>query len=167
MLAAKIRKKRNQVSAQKDIVEKVVNKDYDGAVIKLKQYVGQRSYFPGFKNESEKYVDHATDILTAMQTNHKFVSENTLAKHKEKEMKEKYVHHINELQKTLHKVETVYNNARFTDSRTTRYFLYVACWCLFAIFIAAFIIDIYRSLGSSTVSVVMSYVDPLINKIIH
>jgi hypothetical protein len=59
-------------SIRSTVLSAVVGENYDGARDELQNYVDMKSSFPGFQARAERYVQHCSELIHAIQTKRNF-----------------------------------------------------------------------------------------------
>jgi ribosome-binding protein aMBF1 (putative translation factor) len=146
-------------SLRSSVLGAVVSEDYDQAKEELKAYVDYKTNYPQFQERANRYVDHCSDLIQAIQTKRNFPGLASLSLAKQQAIHEKVLEHFEELKQNLKQIEKVEREHKVDDLRTTVWVLRAACHVTFAIFAAAFVIDMQSGLFSSFFQVTNVAVD--------
>ncbi len=152
-------------SLRHHVLSWVMHQNYEKAIEKLKEYIDTASEYPQFQEKTTRFVSHCIDLVYAIKAKRNFPGLNSLTHSKQKELSDKYKLHIKELQGTLMRIEQIYENLRIRDVRSTVYVIKAAWICCFAIVAFAFLLELYNGLASTSNTVVLEFVDRLLNLI--
>lgn len=133
-------------SLRYNILASVVEENYDRAIAELNQFLNQDSAFPRFREKTERFIQHAIDLVNAIRAKRKFPGMNSLTAAKQQELNEKFHEHFKELQHVLMKVEKIQNDLKIEDVRSTVYVLKAVVNAGFAVAGLAFLLEISRGL---------------------
>jgi nucleoid DNA-binding protein len=94
-------------SIRSTVLSAVVGENYDSARDELQNYVDMKSSFPGFQARAERYVQHCSELIHAIQTKRNFPGLASLSLAKQQEVHEKVLQHFDELKHNLKHIERV------------------------------------------------------------
>lgn len=149
-------------SLRHHVLSWVLHQNYDKAIEKLKEYIETGSDYPEFVEKTSRYVGHCVDLVHAIKAKRHFPGIDSLTYNKQKELAEKYRSHVMELQNTLKRIEIIYENLRIHDVRSTVYVIKAVCVAGFGLVLAAFALECYRGLASTSNVVFIDLLDQLV-----
>ncbi len=126
-------------SLRYQVLNEVVESQYDRAVQHLDKFIKQDFEYPKFKSRAEKYIMHAIDLVNAIRAKRNFPGINSLTVAKQQELNEKIKVHFEELKETLEKVEKVQHELKVEDVRSTVWVVKALINALVAIVLIAFL----------------------------
>ena len=129
-----------------NVMSFVVEENYDRAIQELKSFASKDSDFPKFKEKSERFIMHATDLVNAIRVKRRFPGMNNLTAAKQQEINDSYKKHFDELQYILKKIEKIQNDLKLEDVRSTVYVIKAIVNAMFGIFLVAFLIEVSKGL---------------------
>ncbi len=144
---------------RRTILALVVGEEYDHGKEAMNSYVEDKSAFPAFQARVERYIQHCTELIQAIQTKRNFPGLATLSLSKQQEIHEKVLEHFEELKQNLKLIEKIERDHRLTDVRSTVWVLKALSVASFAIFFTAFFVDLQSGLLSSAIYTMNQYVD--------
>lgn len=143
----------------RSILSAVVSEDYDGARNQLSDYVTDKEAFPAFQERVQRYVQHCTELIQAIQTKRNFPGLASLSLSRQQEIHEKVMGHFEELKQNLKHVERIERDHKLVDVRSTVWVLQSASATAAAIFAAAFMLDLKAGTLSSLIYTVNLWLD--------
>lgn len=153
-MSENMKDKDNADSFHNTILALVANENYIRAAEEIQTYVESKSEFPQFKERASRYVNYANDLMNAIKAKRSFPGLQHLSMSKQQELYDKAMEHFDDLKLTLRKVEQIDREVRLDDVRSTVWVVKAAVYCLFAILVLAFFMDISRGLADSVYIVV-------------
>lgn len=141
----------------------VVEEQYDRAIHEMKEFLKKDSEFPRFKEKSERYVNHAIDLVNAIRAKRKFPGAAYLTMAKQQELNEKFREHFHELQQVLKRIEKTHIDLKLEDIRSTVWVIRSVSYAIGAIVFVAFLMEASNGLGMTTVLVVDDSVHQLVS----
>ena len=141
-------------SLRATVLSMVVTENYDGAREELETHVAMRSAYPGFQERAERYVQHCSELIHAIQTKRNFPGLVSLSLAKQQEVHEKVLQHFDELKQNLKHIERVEREQRLNDMRSTVWVVRTAAQVAALIVVTAFVIDLQAGMFSSAIKVV-------------
>ena len=136
------------------ILNMVVIENYEGAREELEKHVARRSAYPGFQARAERYVQHCSELIHAVQTKRNFPGLASLSLAKQQEVHEKVLQHFDELKRNLKHIERVEREQRLNDMRSTVWVVRTAAQVVALIVATAFFVDLKVGMFSSAIKVV-------------
>lgn len=127
--------------------------NYERAVLELRKYQERPSDYPKFKQRIERYVNHAIDLIRAIEMKRSFPGLDRLTIAKQQDLKMKIKQHIDELVFCLKRIERVEVSLRVEDARSTVLVLRALVASGFAVVLVAFALEMVRGLFSNAVVV--------------
>ncbi len=144
---------------RRSILGLVVGENYDQGKESLQSYVEDKYQFPAFQARVERYVQHCSELIQAIQTKRNFPGLATLSLSKQQEIHEKVIEHFEELKQNLKHIEKIERDHKLTDIRSTVWVLQSLSVAAGAVFATAFLVDLEAGLFSSLIYMVNYYVD--------
>lgn len=141
-------------SLRATVLNMVVTENYEGAREELETHVAMRSAYPGFQERVERYVQHCSELIHAIQTKRNFPGLASLSLAKQQEVHEKVLQHFDELKQNLKHIERVEREQRLNDMRSTVWVVRTAAQVAALIVVTAFVIDLQAGMFSSAIKVV-------------
>lgn len=141
----------------------VVNEEYERAVHYLKDYLDRDSDYPNYRERIERYIHHAIDLVFAIKNKRNFPGMSLLGKSKQNELREKYRDHFYELKSVMKKIETCLEELRLNDIKSTTMIVRSFWLSAIAIFISAFLIEMFKGLGLTVMVVSEEYANKFID----
>jgi hypothetical protein len=125
----------------------VADDNYDRAVHELRVYQSMKSTFPLYRDRTERYFDHCTEIIDAIKTKRAVPTGNMPAA-KRQELKEKIFVHFHELKDSLQKIIHVESDLRVQDAKSTVWVIQAFYVCLFFVLVLAVAKEAWLSMGT-------------------
>lgn len=132
----------------------VVEEDYERAIGSLQEFLSSDSKYPTFKPKVERYIEHCIDLVNAIRAKRKFPGMNHMTMAKKQEINDKFKEHFNELQYVLRKVEQIQIGVKLDDLRSTAWVVKALFHGIFAVCLAAFMLDLGNGLFYTGVIVI-------------
>lgn len=127
--------------------------NYERAIAELRNYYEKPSDFPKFKGRIERYIQHAIDLVRAIEMKRNFPGLDRLTIAKQQDLKFKIKQHIDELVFCIRKIERVEMSLRHEDVRSTVLIVRAVVISAFSITLLAFVLELVRGLFVNTVVV--------------
>lgn len=137
----------------------VVMENYDGAKIRLVDYVSAKSEFPAFQDRVQRYIQHCTELIHAIQTKRSFPGLASLSLSRQQEIHERVMEHFEELKQNLKHIEHIERDHKLLDVKSTVWVLQAMSVVAGAILLTAFINDLRAGVLSSLIYTVNLWVD--------
>lgn len=137
--------------------------NYDRAIAELRAYLEKPSPYPRFKEKIERYVQHAVDLVRAIEMKRNFPGVDRLTIAKQQDLKLKIKQHIDELIACIRKIESVEVRLKHEDFRSTVLVVRAVVVSVFSITVLAFFLELIRGLFFNTVVVVDDLYKELFN----
>jgi hypothetical protein len=142
---------RNNISFGYVVLSSVVRGQYDRAQKELENvYIGFES-FPAFATKSQRFVEHAKGLVSAIKTKHEVGKSPHINKSKQKELSDRIAEHFVDLKKTLVTIEKIQKSVRAGDLSSTIYFFKTCFYSFLTVFIAY---TVYMNIQSEAFSFV-------------
>ncbi len=142
-----------------EVMSLVGASEFNKAIHVLKKFSEKDFVYPNFKLKAERYINHAIDLILAIESNRKFSDLSSLTRSKQQELKEKFNKHTEELKIMLEKVEVAYNDLRIKDSRSTHYVVRSVWLSVLIVSISALVLDVFNGLSHTIMIVLETGVD--------
>lgn len=136
-------------SLRGSVLTSVVNGSYESALKELSFYVDYKSDYPNFQARAQRYVDHCTDLIHAIDTKRNFPGMSALSLSKQQEIHEKVLDHFEELKSYLKQIEQVERDVKLADVRSTVWFVKTCMNCAIFVLVIGFVMEVFSGLGSS------------------
>lgn len=153
-------------SIRSTVLAAVVSENYEGAIAQLKAYVSHKSEYPTFQERVERYVQHISELIGAVETKRNFPGLASLSLAKQQEVHEKVIEHFEDLKQYLKQVELVEREQKLQDVRSTIWVLRAMTHAVWMVLLVAFILDTNSGTFGSAVVVAEHYLDILSNYIV-
>lgn len=127
--------------------------NYERAILELRNYFEKPSEYPNFRKRIERYIQHAVDLVRAIEMKRNFPGVDRLTIAKQQDLKLKIKQHIDELVICLRKIERVEKSLRHEDIRSTVLVIRAVVVSAFSIAILAFLLELFRGLFTDSVVV--------------
>lgn len=127
----------------------IINEEYDKAIVHLKDFLEQKSPYPGFRIKVERYIQHAIDLISAIRTKRNFPGFNSLTRTKQQELKEKFKEHFQELKHVIKKIENSMEELRLNDIKSTKIVVQSFWAAIVVVALGAFLLDIFTGMGAT------------------
>ncbi len=141
----------------------VIEENYERAAKELKKFLETDFEYPNLHQRIERYILHCIDLINAIRVKRSFPGSNMLTMAKQRELNEKFILHLQELQMILKKVEEIQHDTRIADIRSTVIVVKTFAYCLIALAVAAFIMDIQKGLLTTAITVTDDMFQELVN----
>lgn len=128
------------------ILTYVAAEHYDRAIDELNNYVNQKSEYKQFKARAGRYVAYALDLINAVKAKRSFPGWQYLASSKQQELFDKAMNHFEDLKLTLRKIEQIDREIKVADVRSTVLVLKVLVYCVFALLLCGFFVELSRGI---------------------
>jgi hypothetical protein len=132
----------------------VLEENYEKAVKELRKFLATDFEYPNLRERVERYILHSIDLVNAVRVKRSFPGAHMLTMAKQRELNEKFINHLSELQFVLKKVEEVQRDVRMVDVRSTVFVVRAAIYSLIVIAAVGFFLDVQRGLFITAVTVV-------------
>lgn len=137
----------------------VVQEYYDTSKEELRMYIESKAAYPAFQARVERYAQHCSDLIQAIQTKRNFPGLASLSLSKQQELHERVLEHFEELKQNLKQIEKIEREGKLVDVRSTVWVIRMLTWATMAILAAAFIADLRSGMLTSTVQTTSSILD--------
>lgn len=141
-------------SLRYNVISQVREEAYERAVQTLTNFLEKPSPFPQFRGRIERYIEHSTDLVRAIEIKRSFPGANRLTAARQQDLKLKVKQHIDELVYCLKKIEQVELTLKVEDVRSTVIVIHSLVMSAFALAIVAFLVELSQGLMVTTVVVV-------------
>jgi hypothetical protein len=128
------------------ILSLVADEDYANAIKELKLYIDSKPEFPQFKERSERYISYSIDLINGIRAKRSFPGIKQLAMSKQQELYDRAVHHFEDLNVTLRKVDQIDNEVRLEDIRSTVWVVKAVVHSTLAILVLAFLLEMSKGI---------------------
>jgi hypothetical protein len=126
------------------ILTNVTTENYDKALEELEIYTNSQSEYPQFHERTHRYLSYARDLIHAIRAKRSFPGMQNLSMSKQQELYDRAMTHFEDLKATLKKVEKIEGEVRLEDVRSTVWVVKAAIFCLFAVLIFGFLMELSR-----------------------
>jgi hypothetical protein len=133
-----------------EILMKVIQENYGGALADLNELIHGPSEYPDFREKTERYVQHAIELVQAIKAKRNFAGMDSLTSAKQQELVDQFKSQIKVLQNTLKTVEKIQGDLRVQDVRTTIYVVQAFWYAMLSLTVFAFILDLFSGLLGTT-----------------
>ena len=140
-----------------NVLQRVVEENYDRAVGELKAFMEKDYEYPQFKKKVQRYVSHAIDLVNAIRAKRRFPGIHSLTMSKQQEITDKFRAHYNELQTILKKIEKVHHEMKIEDVRSTIHVLKAVVNAVFGLLIFGFLLEGARGILSNLYVLINDY----------
>lgn len=134
-------------SLRYNVISYVREENYDKAVQVLADFMQKPSEYPSFHRRVERFIEHAIDLVRAVEMKRNFPGVNRLTAARQQDLKLKVKQHMDELIYCLKKVEHVEMKLRVEDVRSTVIIVHAVVLCSFAVALVAFLIELSQGLA--------------------
>lgn len=141
-------------SIRNAVLTRVVNNNYEAALQELQMYVDFRVDYPNFQSRVQRYVDHCSDLVHAIETKRNFPGLGSLALSKQQEIYDRVLEHFEELKHYLKQIEQVERDVKLADVRSTVWFVKACTHAAFFVLVVGFTLEVVNGLGASFNSVI-------------
>jgi hypothetical protein len=141
------------------VLHTVVSEGYEIAKTKLADYVADKGSFPAFQDRVQRYIQHCTELIHAIQTKRNFPGLASLSLSRQQEIHEKVMEHFEELKQNLKHIERIERDHKLLDVRSTVWVLRSMCVVVSSILAAAWIADLRAGVLSSFIYTMNLYID--------
>ena len=131
------------------ILSNVAAENYDVAMTEIKKFVDSKDDYPQFRIRSERYLSYAGDLVNAIRAKRSFPGLHYLSMSKQQDLYDRAMSHFEDLKVTLKKVEQIEKEVRLDDVRSTVWVVKAIIFCVFAVFVLGFIIEVSRGIVPS------------------
>lgn len=136
-----------------NVLTYVVEENYERAARELKKFLETDFVYPNLHQRIERYILHSIDLINAIRVKRSFPGTNMLTMAKQRELNEKFIMHLRELQLILVKVEEIQHDIKIADIRSTVIVVRTFSYCLIAMVATAFIVDVQKGLFITALNV--------------
>lgn len=136
---------------RRSVLAMVVAEGYDNAKSRLTDYVGEKDEFPAFQERAERYVQHCSELISAIQMKRNFPGLASLSLSRQQEIHEKVMEHFEELKHNLKQIERIERDHKLVDIRSTVWVVKSFSLWVGLIVFAAFVIDLQAGVLSSLI----------------
>jgi hypothetical protein len=135
------------------VISMVQQQNYEMAITDLKNFLIRPSEYPTLKVRTERYINHAVDLVRAIEMKSHFPGMDRLTQARQQDLKMKTKQHVDELVYCLKKIETIQLSIKQEDFRSTILIIRSVVLSGFAIAVLAFLLDLTRGLLLNSVVV--------------
>lgn len=136
------------------ILSTIASEGYDHAIEEIRKYIDSKADYPQFKSRSERYLNYSIDLINAIRAKRSFPGLQHLAISKQQELFDKAMEHFDDLKITLRKIEQIDVEVRLEDIRSTVWVVKALIYCVFALLVVGFLMEISRGVLPATLVVV-------------
>lgn len=140
-----------------NVLTYVVEGKYERAIECLEDFIKSDFEYPRVRERSERFIDHAKDLVHAIRAKRNFPGVASLTMAKQQELNDMYRRHFEELQMVLKKVEKIQMEQKIEDIRSTVWVLKTLCLTLLVVSVVAFSLDVSSGLFKTSALVVDEY----------
>lgn len=141
-------------SLRYNVISFVREENYARAILELERYLEKPSDYPRLKDEVERFVKHAADLVRAVEMKRSFPGMTRLTAAKQQDLKLKVKQHVDELVFCLKKVEKIEMELKIEDVRSTIIVVHAVVLSAFGLAVVAFVLELSRGLMLNTFVVV-------------
>jgi hypothetical protein len=123
------------------ILAAVVYEKYEMAISELEAVMNISKDYPVFGLRAGRYIQHAKSLVRAIKAKRSIGKLPHVSRAKQKELTGALTIHFNELRLCVINIEKVEKYVRRQDLGATRWFMASVYWSVFAIFLAALVLD--------------------------
>lgn len=131
-------------SATRAILSLVAEERYDGAIAELKRYADSKPEYPQFLERSARYLEYAQGLVAGIKAKRSFPGVQNLAMAKQQELYERALAHFDDLRATMRKIEQIEREVRLEDVRSTVWVIKALVYCVSALLVAGFVVELSR-----------------------
>lgn len=128
------------------ILSNVASEHYQKALDELELYTNSHADYPQFKQRAERYLSYAGDLINAIRAKRSFPGMQHLSMSKQQELHDRAMTHFDDLKATLKKVEKIEAEVHLEDVRSTVWVVKAIVYCLFALLVLGFLLEVSRGL---------------------
>ncbi len=140
-------------SLRYNVIIYIKETNYERAIAELRNYYEKPCDYPRFKERIERYIQHAVDLVRAIEMKRAFPGLDRLTIAKQQDLKLKIKHHIDELVVCLRKIEKIEVSLHHEDVRSTILVVRAVVISAFSIAFLAFFLELFRGLFTDSVMV--------------
>ncbi len=126
------------------ILSNVAGENYEKALEELELYSKSQQDYPQFYARSQRYLDYAATLIQAIKAKRSFPGMQHLSMSKQQELYDRAMSHFEDLKATLRKVEKIESEVRLDDVRSTVWVVKASMYCLFAVLVLGFLLELSR-----------------------
>jgi hypothetical protein len=126
------------------ILTNVAIENYEKALEELDLYTKAQADYPQFQERSGRYLSYAGDLINAIRAKRSFPGMQHLSMSKQQELHDRAMTHFEDLKATLRKIETIEKEVRLDDVRSTVWVIKALIYCLFAVLVLGFLLELSR-----------------------
>ncbi len=141
-------------SLRHKVVTLVREEAYDQAVKMLTDHLNAPTPFPKYPSRIQRFVEHAVDLVRAIEMKRNFPGINRLTAARQQDLKLKVKQHVDELIFILKRIEAVEVSLRVEDVRSTVIVMHSIVLSAFALAVVAFVMELSQGLMMTGVVVV-------------
>lgn len=141
-------------SLRYNVISFVREENYSRAILELEKYLDKPSDYPRLKDEVERFIKHAIDLVRAVEMKRSFPGMTRLTVAKQQDLKLKVKQHVDELVFCLKKIERIEIELRVEDVRSTIIVVNAVVLSVFGLAVVAFVLELSRGLLLNTFVVV-------------
>lgn len=130
--------------ARSTILGAVASENYQKALEELQAYKESRNEYPQFKARCERYLAYAADLINAIRAKRSFPGLQNLSMSKQQDLYDRAMTHFEDLKATLKKCERIESEVRLDDVRSTVWVVKALIYCVFAVLILGFLLELSR-----------------------
>ena len=145
-LAASVKDVGQVDTVRHTILTQVASENYERAIEELRRYVESRGEYPQFKARAERYITYSIDLINAIKAKRSFPGLQHLAMSKQQELFDKAMAHFDDLKVTLRKVEQIDREVKLEDVRSTVLVVRALIYCVFALLVLGFLLELSRGI---------------------
>lgn len=131
----------------------VLEENYEKAVKELRKFLDTDFEYPNLKERVERYILHSIDLVNAVRVKRSFPGAHMLTMAKQRELNEKFINHLSELQFVLKKVEEIQRDVRLVDVRSTVFVVRAGIYSMIVLAAVGFFLDFQRGLFTTAIVV--------------
>lgn len=131
-------------SFRAQVLSMVANENYAKAVDELRAFAESKHEFPQFHVRAERYLSYAVDLINGIKAKRSFPGLQHLSMSKQQELHDRAMDHFEDLKATLRKIDHIEKEVKLDDVRSTVWVVKAAIYCVFAILILGFLLELSR-----------------------
>jgi hypothetical protein len=130
--------------SRSQILSLVASENYQKALDELETYANSHAEYPQFKQRADRYLSYAGDLINAIRAKRSFPGMQHLSMSKQQELYDRAMTHFDDLKATLKKVEKIQAEVHLDDVRSTVWVIKAGVYCLFALLVLGFLLEVSR-----------------------
>jgi hypothetical protein len=139
-------------SFRAQVLSLVANENYGKAIDELHSFAESKHEFPQFKFRAERYLAYSVDLINAIKAKRSFPGLQHLSMSKQQELYDRAMDHFEDLKATLRKIDHIEREVKLDDVRSTVWVVKASIYCVFAILILGFLLELSKGvLPSATI----------------